>query len=130
MWRLSSNCMLLAAVMLGGCSDIYYDRREGVSLSGGDAIASNKITMMADPWPPKSNNNNIAFDGDRSVAAVQRYRTGCVTVPIAPTTSTNAPPGPPTGGRSTTQSQAQSSAGGSSVTKDTTVAATVPQGNC
>jgi hypothetical protein len=126
MWRLTSNCVLLAAMMLAGCSDTYYDRREGVSLGGGDAIASNKATMMVDPWPPKSDNKNIAFSGERAVAAVERYKTGCVTRPVLPTTSFIAAPAAATQRQSTTQSQSNPDGSGSS----RTVAATVPVGNC
>ena len=60
--------------MLGGCSDIYWDRRETVALGANDAVESNKAVHMVDPWPPHSANRNIAFNGERMQGAVQRYR--------------------------------------------------------
>ncbi len=75
------------AVWLAGCSDIYLDHRDTVGLSGGDAVAANEITQMVDPWPPHSGNNNIAFNGQRMQAAVERYRTHRVIPPVSATTS-------------------------------------------
>ena len=59
----------LLGAMLGGCSDIYFDRRETVSLDAGDAMATNRVTQMIDPWPAASANRNIAFNGERMQAA-------------------------------------------------------------
>ncbi len=72
---------------LAGCSDIYLDHRDTVGLSGGDAVAANEITQMVDPWPPRSGNNNIAFNGQRMQAAVERYRNNRVIPPVSATTS-------------------------------------------
>jgi len=69
---------------LAGCSDIYWDRRETVALSGGDAVAANTVTQTVDPWPPGSGNKNIAFNGQKMQAAVERYRTGKVVPPADP----------------------------------------------
>ena len=52
---------MLAA--LAGCSE-YLDRRETISLSGGNAVATNEVTQMVDPWPRDSANRNIAYNGD------------------------------------------------------------------
>ena len=73
--------------LLAGCSDpgLYWDRRETVALTGGDSIAANEATQMVDPWPPQSGNKNIAFNGQKMQAAVQRYRTGKVVQPTDPT---------------------------------------------
>ena len=35
---------LLIGFMLGGCSDIYFDRRDTISLAAGDAMAINRVT--------------------------------------------------------------------------------------
>ena len=78
---------LALAVVLGGCSDIYYDRRESISFSAGDAIATNKAIQMVDPWPPYSANKNIAFNGERAQTAVERYRHNKVTPPVSLGTS-------------------------------------------
>ena len=63
-----------ASAVLGGCSDIYYDRRETIALGADDAVASNRVTHMVDPWPRHSSDNNIAFNGERMQAAAERYR--------------------------------------------------------
>ncbi len=75
----------LLGVVLGGCSDIYYDRRDTIALSGGDAVAANAVEQMVDPWPPFSNDPNLAFDGRRMQSAVERYRNNTVTPPVDPT---------------------------------------------
>jgi hypothetical protein len=79
--------LLGAAVMLAGCSDIYYDRRDTISPSAGDAIAVNRVTHMVDPWPRSSANRNIAFNGEVMQRAVERYRDGDVIPPVNNTTS-------------------------------------------
>ncbi len=83
---------LLAAVtlaaLLGGCSDIYYDRRETVALGADDHIASNRVAQMIDPWPRYVGNKNLAFNGERMQAAVECYRHNPrVIVPVAPNTT-------------------------------------------
>ena len=50
--------------VLGGCSE-YLDRRDTIAKSGGNAVATNIVTQMVDPWPPESANRNIAFNGPR-----------------------------------------------------------------
>jgi hypothetical protein len=82
---------LLAATTLGACSDVYYDRRETVALGADDAIASNRVTHTADPWPRHSGNNNIAFNGERMQSAAERYRTHNVILP-RPYSTTNSSP--------------------------------------
>jgi hypothetical protein len=82
---------LAAAVALGslaaGCSDIYYDRREGVTFAAGDAIAANQAAQTYDPWPPASANRNIEVNGWVVQAGVERYRTGRVIRPRGNSTS-------------------------------------------
>ena len=70
---------LAAATALSGCTDMYLDRRDPVSFAAGDAVATNKVTHMIDPWPVYAGNRNIAFDGERMQAAAERYRTNKVT---------------------------------------------------
>ena len=48
--------------VLGGCSE-YLDRRDTIALSGGNAVATDAVTHMVDPWPRESANRNIAFNG-------------------------------------------------------------------
>ena len=74
--------LALAAVLatLAGCSE-YLDRRDTIALSGGNAVATNKVTQMVDPWPRDSANRNIAFNGAKMETAVERYRTDQVIPP-------------------------------------------------
>lgn len=81
------TCALVAATALTGCSDIYFDRRDSVSLSAGDAVKTNQVTQMVDPWPAHSANRNIGFDGQKMQSAVERYRTNKVIPPVGATTS-------------------------------------------
>jgi hypothetical protein len=74
---------------LAGCSDIYYDRRESIALSAGDAVATDKVTQMVDPWPAESSNRNIAFNGEKMQTAVERYRTNKVIPPASAMTSSS-----------------------------------------
>jgi hypothetical protein len=69
---------LLAA--LAGCSE-YLDRRDTISLGGGNAVATDKVTQMVDPWPRDSADRNIAFNGAKMETAVERYRTNRVIPP-------------------------------------------------
>jgi hypothetical protein len=66
---------------------MYYDRRETVALGAGDAVATNKVTQMVDPWPAASANNNIAFNGQLMQSAQDRYNRGKVITPVLPTST-------------------------------------------
>lgn len=74
--------LVLLAVVLGGCSDIYFDRRETIALGADDHIASNSVEQMVDPWPRYVGNKNIAFNGERVQAGVERYRRHEVVQPM------------------------------------------------
>jgi len=74
--------------LLGGCSE-YMRRSDAISLDAGDAVMTNRVTQMVDPWPRESANRDIAFNGERMEAAVERYRTGRV---IQRPASAPAPP--------------------------------------
>ncbi len=78
--RTVAAVVTLGAV-LAGCSDIYFDRRDTIALSGGDAVAANMAEQTVDPWPPHSDNTNIAFNGERMQRAVQCYRADKVARP-------------------------------------------------
>ena len=69
-----AGALALALAALSGCGE-YFDRRDTISLSAGNAIATDKVTQMVDPWPPASADKNIGFDGERMQHAVERYRT-------------------------------------------------------
>ncbi|MES1155364.1 MAG: hypothetical protein ABUL48_02930 [Pseudorhodoplanes sp.] len=82
--------VLLCGLLLAGCSDIYFDRRDSIVPSAGDAVAANKVAQMVDPWPPASANKNIAFNGEKMQTAVERYRQGRIIPPVNATTSSVA----------------------------------------
>jgi hypothetical protein len=86
------NLMLLSTLgmMLSGCSDIYFDRRETVALGADDHIATNRVAQMIDPWPRDVGRRQIAFDGTKMQNAVERYRTGRAYPPVNVTTSSTA----------------------------------------
>jgi len=74
------------ATSLAACSE-YLDRRETISLNGGNALASNQATQVVDPWPRASANRNIVFNGERMQSAIERYRTNRVFAPVGTGTS-------------------------------------------
>jgi hypothetical protein len=78
---------LAGLTLLGACTDMYLDRRDTVSFAAGDAVATNKVTHMIDPWPARACDRNIAFDGERMAAAAERYRTDKVKPPHGINTS-------------------------------------------
>jgi hypothetical protein len=77
-----------AIAALSGCSE-YVDRRDTISIRGGDAVNTNVVTQMVDPWPRESAERNIAFNGDKMESAVARYRTNKVIQPQGIGTSTS-----------------------------------------
>jgi len=84
--RLSACCVTAVGMglLLAACSDDYWVRRDTIALGTGDAVAGNQISQMVDPWPPHSGDKNIAFNGEKMQAAVQRYRTDKVIDPVDP----------------------------------------------
>ena len=68
--------------MLGGCSDLYTDRRDKIGLSAGDAISANMAMQTNDPWPAHSGNTNLAFNGQKMQTAAERYRTNTPWLPV------------------------------------------------
>jgi len=98
--------LAVVLTVLGGCSE-YLARRDTIALSGGDAVATNVVTHMVDPWPRESANRNIAFNGAKIETAYERYRTNRVITPrgigtsntysepAAPAASSGGPVGAP-----------------------------------
>ena len=85
--------VLAFAATLGGCADIYYDRRETVAFHSGDAVASNKVAHVIDPWPRASANRNFEAEGQRMQRAIERYRTNKTTpLSTTPTSSVQYAP--------------------------------------
>ena len=89
MWSRSGTKGIAVVVMIasavGGCAEIYYDRRETVGSGSGDAVATNKVAQMIDPWSRASANNRIAFNGQLMQAAQDRYNRGKQITPVLPT---------------------------------------------
>ena len=78
--------------ILGGCSDLYMDRRDQIGLGTGDAASANMALQTSDPWPAHSGNTNLAFNGQKMQTAVERYRTNTPWVPVDPVTVPGQPP--------------------------------------
>lgn len=118
--------VVVFGALLAGCSDpgLYFDRRDSIALSAGDAIEANKVAQVIDPWPPQSGNINIAFNGQRMTSAVERYRTNVTVPPIDPMMMQVASPIPPTpqtgSSQSSTNSNTTTNAVGSSTSSTTT----------
>ena len=95
----AAAALVTLGALVAGCSDIYYARRETVALGAEDAVASNMVEEMVDPWPRYSNNNNLAFNGERMQRAVECYRKDKVTQPadLNPSTDEAGTPPPPPG---------------------------------
>ena len=100
---------VLLGVMLGGCSEYYFDRRDTVTLYSGDSMATNRVTHVIDPWPVASGQNNIAYNGEKAATASERYRTGRVIPPVNATTSSAAYMGAQQSAQPTANSPAPSS---------------------
>lgn len=99
---------------IGGCSNGYLDRRETISQSAGDAVASNMVSQMVDPWPVYSGDKNLAYDGQKMQSAVERYRNNQVIVPKGI-------------GTSASYQQAQQNPGGGAANNSSPVGQTVTQ---
>ena len=89
---------VLVAAMLGGCSDLYWDRRDTVAFWAGDAPAANVAIHTIDPWPPGAAERRHRTNGDVMQKAGERYRNNKVT-PIQPigTSSVQATAAPAAG---------------------------------
>jgi len=82
-----AGALTLVLVALAGCSE-YVARRDAISPFGGNAVESDKVVQMVDPWPPASADRNIAYNGTVMQSAAERYRTGHVIQPVGTGTST------------------------------------------
>ena len=81
--------MIGLGAIVAGCSDIYYDRRESILFGADDAVASNIAVQTIDPWPPSSIDRHAPANGERVAAAIKRYRTGRVFIPVGNATSSS-----------------------------------------
>ena len=85
--KLRFFALACAVSFTAGCSDIYFDRRNTLTLSAGDAVATNAATQTIDVWPPYAGEQRIVSDGHKIQGAVERYRTNKVTQPVGTGTS-------------------------------------------
>ncbi|HRF08710.1 MAG TPA: hypothetical protein PL193_08715 [Xanthobacteraceae bacterium] len=92
---------LALSMALSACADVYYDRRDAIHMSFGDANASNIAVHTIDPWPRHAANRDILTNGEKIQPAIQRYKQGKVTPPrglgtssieLTPTPAAAAPP--------------------------------------
>ena len=61
----------MICLMLSACTQYwnrYGEREDTVTLSAGDAVASNAAVQIPTPWPRYSNDTTIAMDGEKSLA--------------------------------------------------------------
>ena len=65
----------LATSSLTACAE-YMDRKNTIAFSAGNAVQTNVVTHVPDPWPVHSANKNIAFSGERMARAVRCYQLG------------------------------------------------------
>jgi hypothetical protein len=72
---------LTVSVALAACADTFYDRRDAVHLTTGNANASNIAVQTYDPWPRYAANRDILTNGEKIQPAIQRYKEGKVTPP-------------------------------------------------
>ena|SRR5260370_231104 len=52
----------------------YFQRKDTITLSAGNAKAVNSATHVIDPWPRYVGNRRIPGDGEWMAGAVERYR--------------------------------------------------------
>lgn len=67
--------LMIIAAGLGGCAE-YLDRKDTLAFSAGNAVQTNIVTHVADPWPANSRNKNFATNGQRMQRAIENYRCG------------------------------------------------------
>lgn len=97
--------MVLRAITLGavalavtGCSD-YLARRDTLLLGAGEAVQTNMVAHVIDPWPPVSRRTETDTSGARLQGAVERYRAGPTNPgPVGSPPAASPPPVPVLGG--------------------------------
>ena len=66
---------VIAAAGLTACSE-YMDRKNTIAFSAGNAVQTNVVTHVIDPWPRYVRNTNISHSGERMARAVRCYELG------------------------------------------------------
>jgi hypothetical protein len=96
--------VLLGILAVGACNQFtsqYLDRDDKIAFSAGNAVETNEVTHVTDPWPVHAKNKNIETSGAVIERAMKKYRCGTVEVPPQTTTQTN---GTSTGSQSSSTS--------------------------
>ena len=89
--RKSLAALVALGRRIGGCSDIYYDRRETVALGADDHIAANRVVQMVDTWPRATSATRTSRStASAATVAVERYRNNRVIPPVNVTTTSMA----------------------------------------
>ena len=86
---LTRQNLLFLATGLAGCTE-YTDRKDTVAFSAGNAVQTNVVTHVRDPWPVYARYRNIPSDGERMQSAVECYRTYDPKPPAPPSIIINA----------------------------------------
>jgi hypothetical protein len=79
--------LVAAACAVAGCSETY-QRLDGVTPGAGDAIASNTVMQMVDPWPYGAQDTDLDVPADRSSQQEQAVAESADS-PQAPSTTGN-----------------------------------------
>lgn len=66
--------LAVAALSLGACSNQYFERKDTINFSLGEAVATNSAVQIPDPWPRRSADTNIPMDPVKAQNAIDRYR--------------------------------------------------------
>jgi hypothetical protein len=64
------------SLALSGCSNQYFERKDTVTFSAGDAVAWNKAQTIPDPTPRSAYNTNIVTPGVSAARAGADYAQG------------------------------------------------------
>jgi hypothetical protein len=107
--------VLLGTLAVGACNQFtsqYLDRDDKIAFSAGNAVETNEVTHVTDPWPVHAKDKNIATSGARIARAVKKYR--CGTTEIPPSILTQAT-GTSSGNQSSSTSVSTQQPGGTAV---------------
>jgi hypothetical protein len=75
--------VLLAAGLAGCSQELYGEAQDSVTLPFGDAVASNRVAQMVDPWAAHSADTRLTSKGRPMNSAIDRYYSGTVLPPVA-----------------------------------------------
>jgi hypothetical protein len=75
-WPPLSLALIAAALSLSGCSNRYFERKDTVTFSAGDAVATNNALMIADPTPRRAYDTHIVTPGETAARAGDNYAQG------------------------------------------------------